>query len=25
MGTPLGDALVAAGFAATPQGLRLRG
>ncbi len=25
IGTPLGDALVAAGFAATPQGLRLRG
>jgi len=25
LGTPLGDALVAAGFAATPQGLRLRG
>jgi ATP-dependent helicase Lhr and Lhr-like helicase len=25
MGTPLGDALIAAGFAATPQGLRLRG
>jgi ATP-dependent Lhr-like helicase len=25
IGTPLGDALVAAGFAPTPQGLRLRG
>jgi ATP-dependent Lhr-like helicase len=25
IGTPLGDALVEAGFAATPQGLRLRG
>lgn len=25
MGTPLGDALIEAGFAATPQGLRLRG
>jgi ATP-dependent Lhr-like helicase len=25
VGTPLGDALVAAGFASTPQGLRLRG
>nr|WP_284255685.1 crosslink repair DNA glycosylase YcaQ family protein [Pseudolysinimonas kribbensis] len=25
VGTPLGDALVAAGFATTPQGLRLRG
>jgi len=25
LGTPLGDALVAAGFAPTPQGLRLRG
>jgi ATP-dependent Lhr-like helicase len=25
IGTPLGDALVAAGFASTPQGLRLRG
>ena len=24
VGTPLGDALAAAGFAATPQGLRLR-
>ena len=25
VGAPLGDALIAAGFAATPQGLRLRG
>jgi ATP-dependent Lhr-like helicase len=25
LGTPFGDALVAAGFAPTPQGLRLRG
>ncbi len=25
IGTPLGDALVDAGFAPTPQGLRLRG
>jgi hypothetical protein len=25
IGTPLGDALIASGFAPTPQGLRLRG